>query len=69
MNDAQRIKFGQMVKATRKKVGMTQEELANNAAVKVTTLKKIEKGSFNVSLDLINRLAAVMGGEVTITIQ
>lgn len=40
--------------------GLTQEQLAEKADVNQATISKIEKGSANVTLDMIQRLASAL---------
>ena len=64
MNDRERI--GQQVAELRKGAGMTQYELATAAGIDVSNLSKIERGVYNVSIDILNRVCAAMGAKVTI---
>lgn len=53
-----REQFGYAVKVRREELGLTQEELAERAAIHRTYLSDIERASRNVSLVNIERLAA-----------
>jgi transcriptional regulator with XRE-family HTH domain len=53
-----RERFGFAVKSRREELGLTQEEFADRAGVHRTYLSDIERGSRNVSLINIERIAA-----------
>lgn len=50
----------QNLKNIRTARGLTQEQLADKADVNQATISKIEKGSANVTLDMIQRLATAL---------
>lgn len=66
MRDPARVAFGQHLAAIRRKYWLTQDQLAEMAALKQVTVKNIEEGAFNVPFDVLNRLAVVLGGEIRI---
>ena len=68
MNYNPRQKFGRQVARLRRQSMLTVEQLAQMADIKPVTLKHIEQGAFNVSFDILNRLAVVLGGELQIVI-
>ena len=53
-----RERFGFAVRVRREALGLTQEELAHQAAIHRTYLSDIERGTRNVSLVNIEHLAA-----------
>jgi transcriptional regulator with XRE-family HTH domain len=55
-----RERFGFAVKARREELDLTQEDLAGNARIHRTYLSDIERGSRNVSLLNIEKLAAAL---------
>ena len=55
-----REKFGFAVKACREELGLTQEDLAGKAKIHRTYLSDIERGSRNLSLINIEKLAAAL---------
>ena len=55
-----REKFGFAVKVRREEQGLTQEELAEKAKIHRTYLSDIERGSRNVSLINIEKVAAAL---------
>ena len=54
-------RFGFAVKARREELELTQEDLAEKAGIHRTYLSDIERGSRNVSLLNIERIAAALG--------
>lgn len=56
-----RERFGDAVRAAREHLGLTQEELAERAQIHRTYLSDVERGSRNLSLLNIERLAAALG--------
>jgi transcriptional regulator with XRE-family HTH domain len=55
-----RERFGDAVRARREELGMTQEDLADKAGIHRTYLSDIERGSRNLSLINIERVAAAL---------
>jgi transcriptional regulator with XRE-family HTH domain len=55
-----RERFGFAVKDRREELGLTQEDLADRAAIHRTYLSDVERGSRNLSLINIERLAAAL---------
>lgn len=54
----------EFVKARRKHLGLTQEELAEKAGVALTVIRKIEQGKENVSLSKVNHVLMMFGHTV-----
>ena len=55
-----RERFGDAVRSRREELGLTQEDLADRAGIHRTYLSDIERGSRNLSLLNIQRLAAAL---------
>jgi transcriptional regulator with XRE-family HTH domain len=55
-----RERFGFAVKGRREELGITQEDLAEKARIHRTYLSDVERGSRNLSLVNIERLAAAL---------
>lgn len=55
-----RERFGFAVKVRREELGLTQEDLAHKAGIHRTYLSDIERGSRNLSLFNIERVAAAL---------
>jgi transcriptional regulator with XRE-family HTH domain len=56
--------FGAMVREHRKRLGLTQPEVARFAKVTVSTLSLVENGKANCTFDLAERIGAVVGVEL-----
>lgn len=56
--------FGESVKERRRELGITQPHLAELAEISVNTLYKLEKGQGNPSLEVLTKLAQVLGMEL-----
>ena len=55
-----RERFGSAVKARREALGLTQEDLAEKARIHRTYLSDVERGTRNLALVTIERLAAAL---------
>jgi y4mF family transcriptional regulator len=53
--------IGQTLKERRKELNLTQPHLAELADISTNTLYKLERGQGNPSLDVLNKLAEVLG--------
>ncbi len=60
-----RERFGYAVKARREELGLTQEDLADKAGIHRTYLSDIERGTRNLSLVNIERLAAALAVQIS----
>jgi transcriptional regulator with XRE-family HTH domain len=56
--------IGESVKERRRELGITQPHLAELAEISVNTLYKLEKGQGNPSLEVLTKLAQVLGMEL-----
>lgn len=61
-----RERFGTAVKFRREELGMTQEDLADRAGVHRTYLSDVERGTRNLSLVNIERLAAALSTSMSL---
>lgn len=61
MANADRIKFGRMVRRLRLAKGWTQERLAEHAELHSTYVGGIERGERNVGLENIVKIARALG--------
>ena len=57
------------VAAARAMAGMTQKELAQRTGIDQSDISKIERGIANPSVATLERIAAALGGELSIAIQ
>ena len=61
--------LGEIVKIRRKELSITQPHLAELAKVSTNTLYKLERGQGNPSLDVLYKLAEVLGMELTLKVK
>ena len=61
-----RIELGIQYQALREEQGWTIEQVATMADIKPATVRKIERGVFNVPLDVLAKVAEVFGADLTI---
>ena len=61
--------IGQTIKQRRKELGITQPDLAELAGVSKNTLYQLERGQGNPSLDIITKLAEVLGMELKLEVK
>ena len=59
-----RIKIGKQLKALRERQGWTELQVAMFADVREKTIIKIEDGVFNVPLDVLVKVADVLGADL-----
>ena len=63
------VTIGKTIRQRRKELRITQPHLAELATVSVNTLYKVERGQGNPSLDVLTKLAEVLGLELTLTVR
>jgi transcriptional regulator with XRE-family HTH domain len=56
--------FGESIKNRRKELKITQPHLAELAKVSTNTLYKLERGQGNPSLEVLSKLAEILGMEL-----
>ncbi|MDD4257473.1 MAG: helix-turn-helix domain-containing protein [Bacteroidales bacterium] len=61
--------LGETIRKRRKDLSITQPHLAELAEISTNTLYKLERGQGNPSLEVINKLADVMGMELTLEVK
>lgn len=61
--------LGQAIKDRRKVLGITQPHLAELAMMSTNTLYKIETGQANPTLEILNKLAEVLGMELKLEVK
>lgn len=61
--------FGEIIKSRRRELKITQPHLAELAQISTNTLYKLERGQGNPSLDVLNKLAEVLGMELKLEIK
>lgn len=65
MNERERI--GARIAELRKSLGMNQEDLAAKCGLQRTTVSKIERGRFSVSVDMLSRICVALGARIELT--
>lgn len=60
------IDYSQIIKARRKQLGVTQDELADVAGVSLSFIKKIEQGRTNPSISVLHNIVEALGMEIKI---
>jgi transcriptional regulator with XRE-family HTH domain len=61
--------LGEIIKSRRKELNITQPHLAELANVSVNTLYKLERGQSNPTVDVLTKLADVLGMELTLEVK
>lgn len=61
--------LGEVVKARRKELKITQPHLAELAGISTNTLYKLERGQGNPSLVVLGKLADVLGMEIKLGVK
>ena len=61
--------LGEIIKSRRKELGITQPHLSELADISTNTLYKLERGQGNPSLDVLNKLAEVLGMKLTLEVK
>jgi y4mF family transcriptional regulator len=61
--------LGERIKQRRKELSITQPHLAELANVSTNTLYKLERGQGNPSLEVLIKLAEVLGMELTLEVK
>ena len=64
----ERERIGNRLAILRKKRNMTQEELANLCGVNRVNIAKIEKGAYNVSIDILSKVTSALGFVIDIKV-
>ncbi len=62
-------RVGLAIRDRRNELGITQPHLAELAGVSTNTLYKLEKGQGNPTLDVLNKLAEVLGMELKLEVK
>lgn len=60
--------IGQQVAALRKKQGLTTRQLADMCGINFTNIGKIERGAYNISIDILSKVCAALGAKIKIDI-
>ncbi|KJF44169.1 helix-turn-helix domain-containing protein [Draconibacterium sediminis] len=63
------LEIGEQIKARRKTLRITQPDLAEMAEISVNTLYKIERGQANPTIEILNKIANVLGMEIKLEVK
>lgn len=66
MNQNHRIRIGQQIAHIRKEKGLTILELSEMTGLDNSNIGKIERGRYNVGIDILGRIADALGVEIKI---
>ncbi len=61
--------LGEIIRSRRKELKIIQPHLAELAKVSTNTLYKLERGQGNPSFEVLNKLAEVLGMELTLEVK
>ncbi|WP_215224469.1 helix-turn-helix domain-containing protein [Echinicola shivajiensis] len=61
--------IGNSIRERRKMLGITQPDLAEMAQISINTLYKIERGEANPSVRVLNKIANILGLEISIAVK
>ena len=61
--------IGKQIKERRGTLGITQPDLTEMAGISINTLYKIETGQGNPTVKVLNKIAEILGMELTLTVK
>jgi y4mF family transcriptional regulator len=61
--------IGKQIKKRRKVLRITQPDLAEMAGISINTLYKIERGQANPTIQIVNKIAEILGMEIKIEVK
>lgn len=61
--------IGKQIKERRKLLRITQPDLAEMADISINTLYKIERGQANPTIQIVNKIAEILGMEIKIAVK
>ena len=64
-----RRRIGSRLRALREEQGLTTRELADKAGIDYSHIAKIERGTYNLRVDTLHKVATALKAEITITSQ
>ena len=62
--EQERKRIGQRIAELRRANGMTQQEMAERCGIFQSNIARIEKGKYAVTVDILGRIADVLGMKV-----
>ena len=64
-----KLRIGKSIKARRKTLNVTQSQIAELAGISINTLYKIERGQANPTMEIIDKIADVLGLELVLQVK
>jgi transcriptional regulator with XRE-family HTH domain len=64
-----KLTIGNSIKARRKTLKVTQAQVAELAGISINTLYKIERGQANPTIEIIDKIADVLGLELVLQVK
>ncbi len=64
-----RQQIAEEIKANRKSLNMTQQELADAAGTQKSNISRVESGKYNPTLDFLVKVAGSMGKSIEVKMQ
>lgn len=61
-----REKIGQQLAALRNKRSLTTRQLADMCGINFSNIGKIERGAYNVSIDILSKVCDALGADIKI---
>jgi len=61
--------LGKTIRTRRKELRITQPHLAELANISINTLYKLERGQSNPTIDVLNKIAEVLGMELKLEVK
>lgn len=65
----EKTEIAEIIKKRRADLSITQSDLSEITGIGLRTLKRIEKGEGNVTLDVLTKILTVLGLEIGITVK
>ncbi|MGV8135470.1 MAG: helix-turn-helix domain-containing protein [Mangrovibacterium sp.] len=63
------LEIGEQIKKRRKILRVAQSDLAEMANISVNTLYKVERGQANPTIEILNKVADILGMEVRLEVK
>lgn len=63
-NNEERLRIGLLIAERRKKLNITQDQLADRAGVNRISIAKVEKGRFGATVDLLSAIVSPLEMEI-----
>lgn len=64
MNENLREKIGNQIRRRREELGITQVQLSDLSGIDRANISKIERGTYNISIDILSRISEALNLDV-----